>query len=182
MGEGESLNSMTAESTALRDEEEVAALARAYSFSNEAMYMVAIQCRRIRSSEPEDRHFVLRWWADLQFLIVALWRLRSAGVLARQSGPDGASFERAIDSFDSALPHLRRMRNVGEHAGDYAMENGRDRTVRRGQLQAGSFDGTTFSWLGVELNIDLALDAAERLHRAVKDAAVAAAFPRSGSA
>ena len=144
--------------------------------------MVSIQCRRIRSSEPGDRQFVLRWWADLQFLIVALWRLRAAGVLALQSELDGASLEGAVDSFDLALPHLRRMRNVGEHVGDYAMENGRDRTVQRKQLQVGSFDGTSFSWLDVELNIDRALDAAERLHRAVKDAAFAAAFPRSGSA
>lgn len=173
---------MTVETTAPRDEEAVATLARAYSFSNEAMYMVSLQCRRIRSSEPEDRQFVLRWWADLQFLIIALWRLRSAGVLALQSGSDGASLEGAIDSFDSTLPHLRRMRNVGEHVVDYAMENGRDRVVQRRQLQAGSFDGTSLFWLDVELNIDLALGAAERLHHAVKDAAVAAAFPRSGSA
>lgn len=167
---------MTGAAKGPRDDERVATLAQAYSFSNEAMYMVAIQCRRIRSSEPEGRHFVLRWWADLQFLIVALWRLRSAAVLALQSEPGNSSLRGAIVSFDTALPDLRRMRNVGEHVGDYAMENGRDRTVQKKQLQVGSFDGRSFFWLDAELNIDLALAAAEWMHRVVKDAAIAAAF------
>jgi hypothetical protein len=46
------------------------------------MFTVALQRRRTRSNEPEDEGFVMRWWADLHFFIVALRRLRRAAELA----------------------------------------------------------------------------------------------------
>jgi hypothetical protein len=39
--------------------------------------------------------------------------------------------------------------------------------VHRDELQSGSWDGTVFTWLGVELDIDVALKAAEVLFAAV---------------
>ena len=49
---------------------------RAKSFCNEACFTIALQHRRLKTTEPEDGVFVFRWHADLQFLIVALRRLR----------------------------------------------------------------------------------------------------------
>jgi hypothetical protein len=46
------------------------------------------------------------------------------------------------------------MRNVGEHIDEYAVEAGRDREVDRRQLQIGSFDGTTFTWVGGKIDVD----------------------------
>jgi hypothetical protein len=160
-----------------QESDDALAVATAYSMSNEALHMVGLQRRRIRAEEPEDTKFVFRWWADAQFLIIALWRLRSAGELALRTNSDRASIRTAIEDFDSAVPGLRRMRNVGEHAGDYVINRGHDRDVRSESLQAGSFDGVTFGWLDGALNTDVALDAAERLHQAIKTAAFAAAFP-----
>src|SRR5579859_2833960 len=53
---------------------DAAILERAKSLSNEACFTVSLQHRRLRTTEPEDQVFVFRWWADLQFLIVALRR------------------------------------------------------------------------------------------------------------
>jgi hypothetical protein len=63
------------------------------------MFTVALQRRRIRSKEPEDDVFVMRWWADLQFYIVALRRLRRAAELASR-------VPSAKDTFDTRAEDL----------------------------------------------------------------------------
>ncbi len=78
--------------------------------------------------------------------------------------------ESAISKFDEALPGLQKMRNVGEHIDEYAIEKGRDRSVSRRALQVGSVGSTKFEWLGSSLNADDALAAAEGLYCAIKDA------------
>jgi hypothetical protein len=147
---------------------EAASIERARSLANEAMHMVSLQRRRIRSQEPEDETFAFRWWTDFQFLVISLWRLRSAAVLAIRSHSAPSPLKTALGAFDQALPDLRRMRNVGEHADEYALDRGRDRAVDRRHLQAGAFDGTTFLWLRGRLNLDQALVAAENLYRAIR--------------
>lgn len=62
----------------LADEIDAAALERAKSLANWACYTIALQRRRLQSGEPEDETFIFRWWADLEFLVVTLRRLRRA--------------------------------------------------------------------------------------------------------
>jgi hypothetical protein len=50
--------------------------------ANIANWSVHLQYRRLESSDPEDAAFVLRRWADFDFMIVALIRLRRAAQLA----------------------------------------------------------------------------------------------------
>ena len=121
------------------------------------MFAIALQCRRLRAVEPEDQQFALRWWADVQFLIIVLCRLRLAANLARKA--QGVSIVADIKKFDDLLQHLTTMRNVSEHIDEYAVDSRRRRikTFRRHALQAGTWDGTTFSWLGGELNVTSAL-------------------------
>lgn len=59
------------------------------------------------------------------------------------------------------------MRNVGEHVDGYAVDaaSRHENSVSRLQLQAGSWDGTVYSWLGESLNVDVALNAAEKLSK-----------------
>jgi len=146
---------------------------RARSFANEAMFTVALQRRRIRSNEPEDNVFVTRWWADLQFFIVALRRLRREAELAGRVTMAKDSMAFALQNFDTALPQLSLLRNVGEHIDDYAVDSPkrRHKDVNRQALQVGSWDGTTYQWLGKSLKIDVAHDAAHTLFAAVSSAA-----------
>jgi hypothetical protein len=141
---------------------------RARSLANEAVHMVALQRRRLQSDEPKDETFIFRRWADFQFLIVSLRRLRLAALLAARPETNRAAIEKAISEFDEALPNLQKMRNVGEHIDEYAIEKGRDRSVDRRALQAGSFGKVTLDWLGGRLDADAALATAEALHRAIK--------------
>lgn len=131
--------------------------------------MVALQCRRLRSSEPEDVTFTFRYWADLQFLIVSLQRLRHAAVLAAEPSGRRSTVDAAVQAFDDAVPDLTKTRNVGEHIDEYVLGQGHQTDVSRGQLQVGTWDGTTFEWLGVGLNIEVALAAAEQLFEAIRD-------------
>jgi hypothetical protein len=157
----------------LADEIDAAVLERAKSLANRACFTVALQRRRLQSEEPEDDTFIFRWWADLEFLVVTLRRLRRAAQLGTHASRAKAALGVAIADFDAALPGLRTMRNVGEHIDQYALNDPKRHhpDVRSGQLQVGSFDGTVFTWLGHQLDIDVAVAAAEKLFVAVKLAA-----------
>lgn len=143
---------------------------RAFSGANLHIFTIALQCRRLRSTEPEDQEFP-RWWSDLQFLLIELVRLRSeAAVFGKAAHIDIGS---AIHDYDEALSDLREMRNVGEHITDYYDADSkarRHKAVDPRQLQVGSWDGTTYSWLGHEFNIDRARAAAEALFNAMRAA------------
>lgn len=147
-------------------------LDRAHSFANEAVFTVALQCRRLETVEPEDATFLFRWWADLQFLVIALCHLRSAAELAARVPRVSAAMQAAISAFDRAVPGVRLMRNVGEHITTYAVDDPRrhDKSVERRQLQVGSWAGGSYCWLGYELSVDAALTAAEDLYFAVEQA------------
>lgn len=108
----------------------------------------------------------MRWWADLQFLIVALVRLRAAAKTFQKAS--GAKIAEAIEAFDAALPKLRKMRDVAEHIDEYAIDSGRRMDVSRCELAVGAWDGTTFSWMNSTLNIEKAQAAAEALFRALQ--------------
>lgn len=144
--------------------------------ANDAIHGVALQCRRLGSTEPEDDTFVMRWWTDLQFMIVALRRLRRAAELAARSTSAAHDVRAALTAFDAALPSLKTMRNVGEHIDSYALDSPRrhGKSIDRRQLEVGEWDGTTFRWLRQrdgryhELNTSVALAAAERLYDAVR--------------
>lgn len=142
-------------------------LEHAKSFCNEACFTVALQHRRLRTVEPEDEVFVFRWHADLQFLILALHRLRRAAELAQRVPQVSVALKTALEQFDRSLPSLKKMRNVGEHIDDYLLGGGRSQDVQRQSLQVSTWNGTVFRWLDVDLDIDIALGAAEALFSAV---------------
>lgn len=163
---------------------------RSRSLCSEACYAIALQCRRLRSVEPEDEAFVFRWWADLQFLIVMLRRLQRAAELATRVSSVAPEVRNAIAVFEAALPGLSTMRNVGEHVDEYASGEAIERSkkwnsrhpdrepkmvISHRQVQVGSWNGTVFSWLSdegdsdqwLELDIDVARRAADELFRVI---------------
>ena len=138
-----------------------AILHRALVFAHEALKAADVQLQRARIEDP-DLGGMAQWWIDLQFFIIALRRLRRAGELAAAVQNRG-TIEDAIRDFDNALPKLGLLRNVGEHIDAYSREAGRDRSVRWRQIQVGGWDKTTFEWLGVKINADVAMAACRRL-------------------
>ena len=150
---------------------DAAILERAYSLIDEAMHTVALQRRRVRSTEPEDEEFVFRHWADLQFFVVALRRLRRAAELASNVAISKNNIKIAISKFDKDTPCLKVMRNVGEHIDTYALDDEKrhHKNISRRALQVGSWDGTTWEWLDMKLNVDDAFQFAAELHQVVRN-------------
>jgi hypothetical protein len=144
------------------------------SLCNEACFTVALQRRRLRTAEPEDTTFVFRWWADLQFLIVSLRRLRRSASLGAHVPSVSERVNQAIGAFDKKLPDLAKMRNIGEHVDDYAVDAPKRRysDVDRRQLQVGTWDGKVYRWIG-ELDVDVAYEAAGQLMRELREAVLA---------
>jgi len=136
------------------------------------MWSIELQCRRLGDVEPEDTEFVLRRWADFDFLIVALTRLRRATSLAAKIPQLQASLDTALVEFDKALPDLKKMRDVAEHADDYALDHGRQKTVARQSLGVSTIeaDGPTLCWLQARLNAREACRASRALFAALKEA------------
>jgi hypothetical protein len=136
------------------------------------MWSIELQCRRLESVEPEDAEFVLRRWADFDFLVVALTRLRRATGLAAKIPQLQAPLGTALGQFDKALPHLKKMRDVAEHFDDYAVDQGRQKGVARQALEVSTVeaDGPTLSWLQSRLNPREASQASRALFAALKEA------------
>lgn len=90
-------------------------------------------------------------------------------VAVNLAGALAAVGKSVLQTFDTALPALAQMRNVGEHIDEYAVDAPRrhHKDIDRRQLQVGSFDGVTYEWLGGALNVDDALAAGEELYRAL---------------
>jgi hypothetical protein len=145
---------------------------RARRLANLSLWAIDLQCRRLASSQPEDSVFVFRKWADFDFLVVSLTRLRRAAQLAASIPEVQPSLAAAIREFDAALPHLKRMRDVAEHIDDYAVDRGRDGNIARQSLEVSlmSEDGSMLKWLGGELSTHEALRASQRLFEAIKAA------------
>ncbi|WP_144007161.1 hypothetical protein [Pelomonas sp. KK5] len=148
---------------------------RARRLANLAVWSVDLQCRRLRSTEPEDEVFLFRKWADFGFLVVALTRLRRAASLAAELPEIRLLVQPALRQFDLSVPDLKRMRDVAEHIDDYALDRGRSRSVARNSLEVSSLndDGPTLEWLEARLNAEEALHAAQRLFRAIQEASSA---------
>ena len=152
-----------------------ATLERAASLVNEALWTVALQRRRLRTSEPEDEDFIFRPWADWQFFVVALTRARQGAMIATRVDDVSDAVRAAIRRFDDAVPGLRVLRNVAEHIDEYAVDSDKrhhGHVSRRG-LQVGQWDETQLIWYldgPYVLNADSALAAAEDLFAAVRAA------------
>lgn len=124
---------------------------------------------------------MLRKWADFGFLIVSLTRLRRAAQLASRLPELQPKLLDAIEQFDRALPGLKNMRDVAEHIDDYAVDQGRKRSVARQSLEVSTLDeeGPTLHWLGAQLNAGDALQASQHLFAAIKEGSRAFCSPNN---
>lgn len=148
-----------------------AILERSFSFCNEAMHTIALQIRRLQTTELEDSKFLHRQWVDLRFLILSLDRLYKAAGIANNIQKNSNDVEKARKDFLESLPFLKKLRNVGEHFDSYSMDNGYRQDVSRKELQVGTWnsDGTYFEYLGEEINTIKCKEAAIKLFKTMRD-------------
>lgn len=134
---------------------------------------VHMQHRRVANPLVDERNRGFAVWRqeiDLHFLLVALTRLHRAVELAARVKELQAGLTIRIAEFDCRIPYLQLLRNVGEHFDDYTVGKGRERNVKRFQLQTWSMgkdaEGQlTWNWLGQELSVAEVYKAAKELYR-----------------
>lgn len=143
---------------------------RARRLANVAVWTIHLQNRRIDSDEPEDQDFVLRRFADIDFFVTAMWRLRRAAELASKVEAISANIKAALEEFDKATPQLRTIRNTAEHIDDYALDQGRDKSVSRKSLEVGGCNGSILSIYGCNLDRATVLHASDKLFKRIRDA------------
>lgn len=144
---------------------------RARRLANQALWTIDLQRRRLNNVEAGDDEFILRKWSDFHFLIVALTRLRRAGELALEVPAIAERVRVAVEAYDAALPNLKKMRDVAEHVDEYAVDEGRDRSISRKNLEVSVVDGEAWEWLGYVIDTGEALSASVALFDALKDCA-----------
>jgi hypothetical protein len=86
--------------------------------------------------------------------------------------PDIANEMRnALNDFEKDIPDLKVLRNVVEHIDQYAIEDTKrhHKHISCKQLQVGRWDGSIFHWLDVELDVDRAKVASEKLFKSLHD-------------
>ena len=106
---------------------------------------------------------------DLHFLLVALVRLERAVGRGAAEGNLASEITPELKAFRTAIPGLRRMRDVSEHADEYNLSEGRRADVPRAQVQVWSMSNTTagglvWHWIGQQLDVDCANEAATKLY------------------
>ena len=142
------------------------------TMANNYVYAVERQISRIRELPSADESFVMRQFVDVEFLLVALTRLRRA-VCALQKIPAAAEKAKlAIAQFDQRVPHVKDLRDITEHYDDYLARNGRNRRmsadrVRRGLLTKEMTQEQT-QWMGYTIYFDECMEAALELFENIK--------------
>jgi len=127
----------------------------------------AVHLEHRRIAEPLE---IWRQEIDLHFLLVALVRLRRAVGCASRAGPLRLALPGRLAEFDGRLPYVRLLRNVGEHFDAYTVGKGRNKRIRRSQLQVRNMScdregHLIWNWLGEEVRLAEAHTAATDLYR-----------------
>lgn len=144
-----------------KSDDEITLLERIHSHANESMFTLALQYRRLKTVEPEDKEFVMRWYADMRFLILEIIRFRKIIGNTQDIPSVSNSMKDSIEKFDNTIPNLKKMRNVSEHIAEYIAGNGRDKGVNSKELEVMIGDEEDYEWLGVRLNFKEVIKSAE---------------------
>jgi hypothetical protein len=156
-------------------------LERAARLASNSIFAVRLQLTRIRTSRISDDadNAVMQRWADSEFLVIALWRLRTTAFIAASVASARDAVTAAIDAFDQQLPDLQVMRHVSQHLDDYAIDHptrrrqrkpGSTALVGRRLLEVAGLGNDEFHWLRGKLSLDDAEAAANALYAAVRKA------------
>jgi len=147
-----------------------AIMERTISLAREYLHAVILQNKRLQTKASEDNGFVFKWWIDLQFLILALYRFRNMVGIAKKIPAIETEINSAIEKFDKNIPELKTFRDIGEHMADYAIDNQsrHEKSINRKHLQVGTFNGNVYEWLDRQLNIVDAERAAKELYQTLQ--------------
>ena len=136
--------------------------------ANIYVHAVAMQISRVRQKVSDSDQFVMRPFADLEFLLVTLVRLKRAACAIREVPVAREAMQQAIKEYDKRLPALKDLRNITEHYDDYLLEQGRISKVDRSGLLTKTMSPESIDWMGYRMNLNEIMAAAEALFQEIK--------------
>ena len=146
------------------NEKELAIFEDAKNMANIAVWGVELQIKRLQSQKNEISDFVMQPVVDFHFLIVALTRLRQSASLVSKI----SDISTAINTFDSAIPDLRTVRNILEHIDEYRIGKGNNKSVPKDSFQTILFGKKSIKWVNYEINLESAMKASSDLFTVIK--------------
>lgn len=168
-------------------------LERAARLASNSIFAIRLQLARVRTSSipasGDVSDAIMQRWTDSEFLIIALWRLRTVACIAASvGGPVEESIAAAIERFDNQVPHLKMMRHVSQHLDDYAIDHPRKRRqhkpnsrqlIGRRLLEVTGLGDDEFHWLRGKLNFADAEAGANALYQTIRKARDSLSRPES---
>ena len=142
--------------------------------ANNFVFSVAMQISRIREKRADVEPFVMRRFVDLEFLVVALTRLRRAANVINLFPYTETKLSQAMEKYDKRLSGLKQLRNITEHYDDYLLKKCRNKKIDLKAIRSGymtkciSYDSV--EWMDFRLDLDECLAAAEELEISMKAA------------
>jgi hypothetical protein len=153
-------------------------LGRSARLASNSIFAIRLQLTRLHTSRivatsDDVDDTIMQRWADSEFLIIALWRLRTIARITASIGSVRDNMTAAIEKFDQQLPDLQMMRHVSQHLDDYAIDHptrrrqrkpGSQALIGRRLLEVAGFENDEFHWLRGRLNFADAETAANALY------------------
>ena len=136
--------------------------------ANNFVFAVVMQISRVREERADVEPFVMRPFVDLEFLLVALTRLRRAANVINLFPYTETKLSQAMEKYDKRLSGLKQLRNITEHYDDYLLKKGKDKNIDLKTIRSGlmtkcmSYDSV--EWMDFRLDLDECLAAAEELY------------------
>ena len=157
---------------------------RTFELATDAMW--AVDRMRLRLRDQAHPTATSAFWTDAMFFLIALCWLETA---SRRFGETivGGLCRDARLRFLREVPDLRAMRNVAEHAADFALGDGHNPDIDLRGVLVGQFDYPRFEWnlqkagsgkSPYAIDVEGAFGAAGRLYKAMQ-AAFHSAAPRT---
>lgn len=145
---------------------------RAFTFFRDAAKGAGLQMERIKDNPADNARALSHLWFDWQTLMTHLWRMRKAALLVGKAPSANGKVQKAVATFDKALPDLKTYRDVFEHMESYVFEDPRrhDLDIGNSGLQVGAFSNDTFSWAisDTEFSLKEAALASSKLYGDIK--------------
>ena len=142
--------------------------------ANYFVFAVELQISRVREERVDVEPFVMRPFVDLEFLLVALTRLRRAANVINLFPYTETKLSQAIEKFDKRLSGLKQLRNITEHYDEYLLKIDRGKNIDLKTIRSGymtkcmSYDSV--EWMDFRLDLDECLAAAKELYISMKSA------------
>ena len=137
-------------------------------------FAVVMQISRVREERADVEPFVMRSFVDLEFLLVALTRLRRAANVINSFPYTETKLSQAMEKYDRRLSGLKQLRNITEHYDDYLLKKDRGKIINLKLIRSGymtkcmSYD--CVEWMDFKLDLDECQAASEELYTSMKAA------------